>query len=258
VRRRLDHLWRLVATGGAFAALFGGGGVLAVTILPLLALLPGHSRERAQMVVHLTFRCYLATLKMLGVIRFDLDGAEKLKQPGGRLVIANHPSLLDVVFLMSLIPKAQCIVKHQLWTHPLLGPLMRRAGYIRNDLDPEQLVAACRESLADGNVLIIFPEGTRSQPGETPRFRRGFANLATLTGAPIQLVLITCDPPTLFKGEPWWKIPPRAPHFQLIVDECLDANHYLQYPHRSLAARKLVQSLEQYYAEKLANVPTRN
>jgi len=156
-----------------------------------------------------------------------------------------------VVMLMSLLPNAQCIVKNQLWNHRFLGPLMRRAGYIRNDLEPEDLLAACQESLAKGQSLIIFPEGTRSEPGQAPKFRRGFANLATLAKAEMQLVTITCTPPTLIKGEPWWKVPPVRPVFRLVVGERLDADSYLGYPHRSLAARKLVQSLERYYAEKL-------
>ena len=252
--RRLDYLWRLSATGAAFAFIFFGGGLLAVTMLPLLALLPGHRRERAQLVIHQTFRFYVTMLQRLGLLRLQIDGLDRLEHPGGRLIVANHPSLLDVVMLMALIPRAQCIVKNQLWRHPLLGPLMRRAGYIRNDLDPELLVAACQDALDQGNSVIIFPEGTRSRPGEAPRFLRGFANLATLTGAPIQLVVITCDPPTLIKGEPWWHIPPAPPQFRLVIGDRLDANIYLRYPHRSLAARKLVQFLEQYYAEQLGYV----
>lgn len=252
--RRLDYIWRLGATGAAFGFIFFGGGILAVSLLPLLELLPGRRRERAQSVIHSLFRFYIAMLQRLGLILLQIDGVERLDVQEGRLIVANHPSLLDVVMLMALIPRAQCIVKHELWAHPLLGPLMRRAGYIRNDLEPEMLVAACRDSLALGNNLIIFPEGTRSQPGAAPRFRRGFANLATLTGAPIQLVLITCSPPTLIKGEPWWRIPPRRPLFRLVVGECLEANLYMQDRCRSLAARALVQDLEQYYAEKLGYV----
>ncbi|HEV2676099.1 MAG TPA: lysophospholipid acyltransferase family protein [Aliidongia sp.] len=220
-------------------------------MLPVLALLPGNQRDRARAIVQLSFRFYLAILQFLGVIRVDVEGGGRLKEAGGRIVVANHPTLLDVVMLMALVPRAQCIIKHELWTSPLLGGLMRRAGYIRNDLPADALVEACRQALDQGQSLIIFPEGTRTKPGALPRFRRGFANLATIAGAAIQLVVITCDPPTLFKGDPWWRIPVRKPHFHLVVDECLDANMYLRYPYRSIAARKLVAYLEAHYAEKL-------
>ena len=240
---------RLLGTGIAFACVFFGGGVLAVTLLPVLAAFPGHRQERARRAIHKAFRLYIATLQVLNLIRLRTSGLEKLHLATGRIVVANHPSLLDVVLLMAIIPNAQCIIKHQLWNHRFLGSLMRAAGYIRNDLPPEAMVAACSESLARGNCLIVFPEGTRSIPGQKPRFQRGFANLATLTGAPVQPVTITCDPPTLIKGEKWWRLPPRTPLFTVSVNDCIDPNIYANYQYRSLAARKLVQALDAHYAE---------
>jgi 1-acyl-sn-glycerol-3-phosphate acyltransferase len=256
MRRRIDLLWRLAMTGLAFGFLFGGGCVLAATVLPILALMPGDRRLRAQTVIRLNFRFYLFMLQRLGLLRLELEGTERLQACGGRIVVANHPSLLDVVILMALIPRAQCIVKYQLWNSFLLGGLMRQAGYIRNDLTPEALIDACRNALDQGQCLIIFPEGTRTHPGTLPHFRRGFANLATLASATIQLVVITCTPPTLVKGEPWWRIPPRKPLFRLVVDECLDATTYLGYQHRSIAARRLVFYLEAVYADRLRDAGT--
>lgn len=250
---RLNFCWRLVVTGIAFACIFFGGGVLAVTLLPMLALFPGHRRERAQLVIHAMFRFYVLALRSLGIISLQMNGLEKVQAATGRLIVANHPSLLDVVLLMSVIPNAQCIVKYQLWNHRFLGPMMRAAGYIRNDLPAEEMLAACKDALDRGNCLIIFPEGTRTVPGQKPRLRRGFANLATLTGALVQPVTITCDPPTLIKGEKWWTIPPRKPLFTLTVGNCLDTDIYTRYQYRSLAARKLVQALEAYFAGSVPN-----
>ena len=252
--QRLDHAWRILGTGAALTFIFFGGGVLATLALPAVLLMRTRQRERVQLVIHSIFRFYLVCITRMKLATIEFEQTDLLRVPGGRLVVANHPSLLDVVMLMALIPNAQCIVKNQLWNHRFLGPLMRRAGYIRNDLEPEELLAACQESLSKGQSLIIFPEGTRSEPGQPPKFRRGFANLATLAQAEIRLVTITCTPPTLIKGEPWWKVPPVRPVFRLVVGERLDADNYLGYPHRSLAARKLVQSLEHYYAEKLGYV----
>jgi 1-acyl-sn-glycerol-3-phosphate acyltransferase len=249
--RRLEYVGRLLGTGIAFACIFFGGGVLAVTLLPVLSLFPGHRQERARLAIHRAFRAFIATLRLLNLIKLQTVGLEKLAHASGRMIVANHPSLLDVVLLMAVIPNAQCIVKYQLWNHRFLGQLMRSAGYIRNDLQPEHMVAACKDSLDRGNCLIIFPEGTRSVPGEALRFRRGFANLATLTGAPVQPVTITCDPPTLIKGERWWRLPPRTPLFTVVISDCLDQDIYGSYMYRSLAARKLVRALEAHYTQRL-------
>jgi 1-acyl-sn-glycerol-3-phosphate acyltransferase len=251
--RWIRYPWLLFGKICALAFIFVGGGLLATTILPILTLFPGRQQERTQFLIHISFRFYLRMLRFFRMIRLEVDGAEKLAGCIGKMVISNHPSLLDVVILMALIPKIQCIVKHELWNHRLLGGLMRRAGYIRNDLDPEKLVANCKASLGEGRCLIIFPEGTRTLPGNLPRFQRGFADIATLTGTPIQLVFITCSPPFLFKGEPWWRVPPQKPFFRVFIGECLDANSYLLYGQRGIAARKLVESLELYYEQQIRN-----
>ena len=249
--RRIDRAWRVVATGLAFAGIFAGGGLLAATVLPLLVLLPGDPRPRAQHVIRAAFRVYLAVLQAIRLLRIETEGLERLADSGGAIVIANHPSLLDVVLLMAFLPRSQCIVKHQLWASGLLGGLVRRAGYIRNDLAGEAMLAACRASLERKQALIIFPEGTRSQPGEKRHFQRGFANLALLTGAPLLPVLITCDPPTLAKGEAWWVVPERPPLFRLRVGEKLDGAVWAGSATRALAARRLVRAVEAYYAQQL-------
>lgn len=249
----INYVWRLIGTCAAFAFIFIGGGLFAMTVLRSMSLVLGHSRERAQFCIHKSFQFYTFMLKHLGLIDFEFIGADRLKDMQGRMVIANHPSLLDVVVLMSLIPKTQCIVKNQLWKHFFLGAMMREAGYLRNDLPAEELVAKCNESLKDGYSLIVFPEGTRTTPGKELSFQRGFANVALLTKAQIVPVVIKFIPATLIKGEPWWKIPPYKPHYRLEVKETLDVQDYILYGHNSLNTRGLVKFLHKFYNEELIN-----
>jgi 1-acyl-sn-glycerol-3-phosphate acyltransferase len=128
---------------------------------------------------------------------------------------------------------------------------VRRAGYIRNDLPAPAMLAACREALERGAKLIVFPEGTRSRPDAPPRFQRGFANIALASGAPVLPVLITCDPPTLAKGEPWWRVPPRRPLFRLRVGTPIDPAAFAALP-RGLAARRMTALLEDDFRRWLA------
>lgn len=257
--RAIDRAWRLLGTGLGFALIFGGGAVGALTVLPLIVASrrlrtgdPAAGSRQAQYAIHRFFRVYLALIQALGTIRIEIDGADKFSRLRGSLVVANHPTILDVVVLMASIPRTQCIVKHQLWHSRYLGGLVRICGYIPNDLDSATLLEACRKSLAMGDNLIIFPEGTRTRPGEPPRFQRGFANIALLTKAPIQLVTITCEPLTMTKGEPWWRVPTRRPVFRVTVDEYLTTDDLLQHAERPKAARALVRQVEAHYGERLA------
>lgn len=248
--RWLDLAWRVPATGVAFLCIFFGGGVLALCLRPILALCPGNRRERTRHAIHRLFRLYLALLRACGLARVQVTGAERLALVEGHVVVANHPSLLDVVILVALIPRAQCIVKHQLWRHRFLGPLMRQAGYISNALDPQDMIAACAASLAAGESLVIFPEGTRTQPGQPLVFQRGFAHMAVDTGAPILPVTITCDPPTLIRGEPWWRVPPRPPLFQVVVGHPVSVAPLTKNLNRGLGARRIVKYFLNYYESK--------
>ena len=247
---RLAQVWLLFGKLLALTFIFAGGCLLATLVLPLLSIFPGNPSDRAQYLVHKTFRFYIKVLQTMGWIRVEVQDILRLSTAGGRIIVANHPSLLDVVLLMAFVPRAQCIVKHQLWNTWLLGGLVRRAGYIRNDLEPEALIASCRASLDAGRRLIIFPEGTRTSGSESRSLHRGFANIALLTEASIQPVHITCDPPFLFRGEAWWHVPATTPLFRIVVGEHIDANTYSLYGQRSLAARKLVEVLEHYYADR--------
>jgi 1-acyl-sn-glycerol-3-phosphate acyltransferase len=252
---RLDHAWRIVATGLAFLALFLGGPIVAIFTMGVarLLLLAGSERAaRMRYLIHCMFRLYIRALVVLRVIDVEMEGGAKLAGGGGRLIVANHPTLLDVVLLVALIPRAQCVVKSEHW-NGLLGPVMRAAGYIRNDLPAEDMLAASRAALDAGYHMIIFPEGTRSQPGQPLRFRRGFAHIATMLDAQIQLVVLTCNPPTLLKGEKWWQVPTRRPRFRVSVGNTITMNDIGVEEHRSLTTRKLVRHLEDYYTEQLAN-----
>lgn len=253
--RALDHIWRVAATGLGFAVFFGGGALAAATLFPLIGVLTRDRRAKVlntRRAMHWMFRGYLGFLRALGILRIEIAGRDLLHNLRGKLIVANHPSLLDVVLLMAVVPRVQCIVKHQLWDNLFLSGVVRQAGYIRNDLAAEEMMAACRDALSSGANLIVFPQGTRT-PADSPlHFHRGFANIALATEAEIQTVKITCDPPYLAKGERWWQIPPRRPTFRMVPGACLTADEQLTQV-RPLAARALVRRLEAYYAGFLTN-----
>ena len=158
--KSLNHFWRILATG--FCCLcFGLGGVfLTLFIFPLQKLFireQSKQKQVARKTVHYTFKFFIALMAFTGVFSFDLLRARKLSQMNGQLVLANHPSLIDVVVLISIIPNADCVVKAHLFSNPFIRGVVKSTGYISN-ADPEGLLVDCKKSLAEGNNLIIFPE----------------------------------------------------------------------------------------------------
>ena len=253
IAQHLGRAWRLLGTGFAFATFFLGGALLAALVFPWLAIGTRQPASRVQEFLRRVFAFFLRLLESLGVLRLDVSGAERLAACRGRLIVANHPTLLDVVFLMALVPRASCIVKNELWQSRFLGGVMRAAGYIRNDLPAEELVRQCRRALDDDGNLIVFPEGTRTQPDRRPRFQRGFANIALLAGVDIQVVVISCTPLTLTKGEPWYRIPPRQPLFCVEIAHEVDVRSFRRERYCGIGSRSLTRSLENFYLARLGH-----
>lgn len=173
MRERINYVWRLIGTGIAFAS-FGLGGVfLTLFVFTPIALLTRDEAtriRRVRRVIYHAFRFFVFMLRIGGIINSRFTGEEKLDGLKGALIIANHPALLDTVFLISRMPEVQCVVKHQLWDNFYLGGVIRAAGYIRNDGDAMTLLAQCEKALGEGQNILIFPEGTRSVPASRSVF----------------------------------------------------------------------------------------
>ena len=249
----IDKAWRCLGTGLFLAVIGSGGSLLAITIFPLITLC---TRDRAkrqrhiQRVIHLSLGIYCRLIDLMRIADVEFVGTERLHGIKGKLIVANHPTLLDVVMIMAAVPNVQCIVKKALFHHPFFRLTVGGAGYISNGLDPETLLAACVATVRDGNNLIIFPEGTRSVAGRPMRMRRGFANIALAAEADLQVLTITCDPPVLHKGNPWWRVPQRRPHFRMEVGNLLSIHEYVSW-RRGWAARRIATTLERFYTERL-------
>ena len=248
--RSLDVARRIFGTGLSFA-LFGIGGVLlSLSLFPLLRLFSPDAavaRRRIQRAMQLMFALFIGTMKTLGVITYELHGIEKLRRPG-QLIVSNHPSLIDVVFLVSLLPQVDCIVKVGLWRNPFLRWPVAWAGYIPNT-HGEELVERCAATLRRGNSLLVFPEGTRTTPGAGISIKRGAAQIALASRADILPVTIRCVPPMLGKHVPWYRVPERAGHFTITVGEPVPASDYcLPGEPQSVAARRLTRWLRACYS----------
>ncbi len=248
----LERLWRLCGTAISFA-LFGVGWlVLALLVFPVINLIYRNRERRAeiaQRIVHATWKLFVQTMVGLRVIDFEAEGESLLRGASGTLVIANHPSLIDVVLIMSLMDRTQCVVKEGVWKNPFMRGVATATNYIPNLGDPERMIQDCVAALRAGNNLVIFPEGSRTVPGHKVRLQRGFANIAIMANAPIRLVRVSCDPPTLRKGEKWYHIPPRRPVFRVRVCDRLDVEHFSQSEIRSRAARSLTGHVARRFEE---------
>jgi lysophospholipid acyltransferase (LPLAT)-like uncharacterized protein len=102
--------------------------------------------------------------------------------------------------------------------------------------------------LAEGQSLIIFPEGTRSRPGEPLKFHRGPSNIALSSHKDITPITIRCEPATLMKNQRWYKIPTQPAHYTFKACETIATTGYMANGQlQSAAARQLTRDLVNFF-----------
>lgn len=163
-------------------ALFGAGSFfLASVFFPIIIaftfLSPLRFQKIARKSVSVTFALFIKIMVFFKGITFKVNHRERIENLHSKIIIANHPSLLDVVMLISLIPNADCMVKASLGGKNILRGIVNRL-YIPNSLHFEEVIENCIASLDQGNCFIIFPEGTRTRPGKPFHLKKGAARIA--------------------------------------------------------------------------------
>jgi len=190
--------------------------VLAVLLYPVLPRATG--RRLGRHVITSVYRWYWATTSRAGVLHVDARALDGLSDEPGLIVVANHPSLLDALILVSRLPRSACIMKASLMRNVFLGAGARLARYIRND-SPRGMIRLAVQDLHEGGQLVLFPEGTRTVRTPINAFRPGVTLIAKLAAAPIQTVFIDTDSPYLGKGWPLGRRPPMPIVFSVRLGE---------------------------------------
>jgi 1-acyl-sn-glycerol-3-phosphate acyltransferase len=253
-RRAIYRFARVLVPGLLFAVFGIGAIVLAGLVIPI-ALCLRFGREPidavAQRWIHRSCYAFTQLGIVLGQFGLEYSGFERLHHRPS-LIVANHPSLLDVVFLLGLVPQMDCVVKLQAWNNPALGLIVRAAGYVSNS-DGNSMVDDCTDRLRAGRSLVIFPEGSRSPEAGLREFKRGAAHIALRSGTPIVPVVITCDPPALKKGQPWYALPRERFKYTLVMGEPIFVKDLLEEESPpAIAARHVNAWLYSYFESELA------
>lgn len=132
------------------------------------------------------------------VSRVRVEGLENIPESGPVLVVINHASNADGMLMIAyVIPwfgrRFAWPGKEEAMRWPIFGYLMKQNGVFTvrrgsGDLDAFRIA---RQVLDQGNVLAIFPEGTRSRTGAMQAAKEGATVLAARSGAPVLPIAIS-------------------------------------------------------------------
>ena len=245
-------VYQVVGIGMMFAIFGLGSVVLSALVLPIYNL-GRHDRAseiRAQESIRWVFSTFLRIANGIGVISVDYRGVERLAC-GPSLIVANHPTILDVVLLGALLPQCDCVVKGAAWNNFFLRGIVTAAGYIIN-ADGPTLVRECSDRLMAGRFVMLFPEGTRSPEASLRPFARGASRIALRAGCRIIPVTIRCTPPALMKGQSLLDLPPERLRFDVSVGNAMYARDLVDSDAApGVAARRLNEHLRTHFETEL-------
>ena len=159
--------------------------------------LPHHLRRRT-VVPWVNFTIWL--IKHVLGIPYRLLGAENIPARAA-VVLAKHQSAWETFMLQEVFRDTVFVWRKEIKYLPFFGWALASIPMIETDRSAsraslKRLVEQGRDRLDKGYTVIIFPEGTRSQPGSKNRYKNGGAQLAVETGAPVL-------PVALNSGEFW-------------------------------------------------------
>jgi 1-acyl-sn-glycerol-3-phosphate acyltransferase len=198
----------------AFVGFWGGAFLLAWLVLPCVSLFQRDEVRRirtCQRVVSRSFRVFHAYMRALDLLDARVSGEIPRRPAGGPVVlVANHTTLVDVTAVLARFPHACALAKAKYTDNPLVGRLLRLAGFISAGYDMASRAAALRlacQRLRQGFDVLVFPEGTRSPPGGLLPFQRGAFEIACRADAPVVTLLSRCEPSALTRDRAFWDQP---------------------------------------------------
>jgi len=186
--------------------IFGLGSVItALLILPPIRIVL-HPRARFQQhgrrLISYFLRFFVFIMRCLGMASLEPGDREKYRRLSSKIVVANHPSLIDPLLFLSLMPNADTVVIPYR-NNIILGGVVRQL-YILGSRNVDDVLQSCTESLKRGNCLMIFPEGTRTPRSGNVILKKGAARIALASGCNIVPVHIGgTDKFGLGKKDPW-------------------------------------------------------
>lgn len=176
-----------------------GAIIIGFIIIPLSTFKfdENEKRKYCANVVHKSWNFFCKMLCAFHTIEIEIN--DELKNISQKVIVASHPSLLDIVILIGLIPNCLCIAKKELLKNPIMHNIVKSL-YIINDIELKEFQEETKKALESGFNIIIFPTGTRTLENEEIKIHKGAAQIAIYANEDIIPIKIETNYPLLTKN----------------------------------------------------------
>jgi len=188
------------------------------------------------------------------IFSIHIDGTDKIKDDHGMIIIANHPSLLDIVIFISVVPNATCLMKDAIVHNPFMRRIAKCNQYISNSEETQVIIEKCNQALNNGDNIIIFPEGTRTLDKNQLKFTHGFSSIALSGDFEIRPAVIRFHGDCIRKNTPWYTIYTGILEYQISFLDAFDTKDFREQHkmhEKSAISRKLAKHLQDYIKTRI-------
>ena len=148
---------------------------------------------------------FINLLEKLKILKLEITDIDKIRNIKNSIIVSTHPSFLDIVILMSIIPHSTCFVAERLANNPFLKGIVKLLFILEGQSVEDMLKETCSKFEKNLNV-IIFPMGIRHRKNESPKIRRGTALIAHKTGRNIVMLKLETSFDFLQINQPFYDV----------------------------------------------------
>ena len=193
-------------------------------------------------IIHYSWKFFTNIIMFFGLFRLDIKNIEEIKNIKNKVIVATHPSFIDIVILIGLIPRSTCFVKKELAYNPILKNLVNSI-FITNELELEELKIQSKKMLDMGFNLIIFPSGIRHRRDEFPKIKKGASLVALNAQKNIVPIRFFADGDFLFINKPFYDADDHLITFEIEKCEEIDVDN-LDAETEIIAKQKITKLIE--------------
>lgn len=248
---------RAALTLFCFFMFFSSTVLLGGIMLPFALMLRGRLGDKKSLTRRLnsSTKMFSGFMRDTGLIAYWPPTLPKSFEGRGCLIIANHPSLIDVVLTLASMPELTCVARAGWYDTWLMGGMLRRTAFIPGPgfegdsiEDEGAFLRRMEDAMRDGAKLLVFPEGTRSGATQLRRFGRGAIEAAIRAEVPILPLFIDLSEEFLMKGVPAHHVPPRTPVYNFEWFDPIETRG------AALDSKALTKELQAHYQARFSRV----
>ena len=199
----------------SFAIFYAGALILNFFVFPCIEIFARNNKKQYySQIIYTCWGLFVKFLEFIGILKINIKDKEKLQSIKNKIIVSTHPSYIDVLILMSLIPNSTCFVKKELAYNPILKNLVNSI-FITNEVELEELKSESKKMLDLGFNVIIFPSGIRHRRNEFPKIKKGASLIALNANKNIVPIRFFSNNDFMFINQPFYEVGEKRVTFEI-------------------------------------------